>query len=446
MKQSLELYQPYKDLNAEFYEQAEPAIFPFYKIRYKNINFPEFTNLEDKAWIDLFGKFKSNLLPENHNLALKYHGHQFQTYNPELGDGRGFTIAQFYHNNKLLDLGTKGSGRTKFSRSGDGRLTLKGAVREVLCSEYLHALGVNTSRSISLIETGENLYRNDEPSPTRSAVLVRASHSHIRIGSFQYQAYHHKIENLEKLIDYVCKNYFNLKSEKDQKSEFFNEVVERLAMLAASYTVTGFVHGVLNTDNMNITGESFDYGPYRMLEHYDLEKIAAYFDHSGLYKYGNQANAIFWNIQQLASIMTTFIPKEQLVDMLKQYADLYNRNLQILTFKRLNIVMKSDAENLELLNSFYELQTTKQFFYEEIFYDFKNFPQNYDNVSKKYSSHPFLKEFKKFQQVHEGNSVNENFIRLFYDDIENIWKAINDEDDWSLFDKKIKSITNIREY
>ena len=82
MKQSLELYQPYKDLNAEFYEQAEPAIFPFYKIRYKNINFPEFTNLEDKAWIDLFGKFKSNLLPENHNLALKYHGHQFQTYNP----------------------------------------------------------------------------------------------------------------------------------------------------------------------------------------------------------------------------------------------------------------------------------------------------------------------------------------------------------------------------
>ena len=216
-------------------------------------------------------------------------------------------------------------------------------------------------------------------------------------------------------------------------------------MLAASYTVTGFVHGVLNTDNMNITGESFDYGPYRMLEHYDLEKIAAYFDHSGLYKYGNQANAIFWNIQQLASIMTTFIPKEQLVDMLKQYADLYNRNLQILTFKRLNIVMKSDAENLELLNSFYELQTTKQFFYEEIFYDFKNFPQNYDNVSKKYSSHPFLKEFKKFQQVHEGNSINENFIRLFYDDIENIWKAINDEDDWSLFDKKIKSITNIRE-
>ncbi|MDC0861244.1 YdiU family protein [Alphaproteobacteria bacterium] len=446
MKQSLELYQPYKDLNAEFYEQAEPAIFPFYKIRYKNINFPEFINLEDKAWIDLFGKFKSNFLPENHNLALKYHGHQFQTYNPELGDGRGFTIAQFYHNNKLLDLGTKGSGRTKFSRSGDGRLTLKGAVREVLCSEYLHALGVNTSRSISLIETGENLYRNDEPSPSRSAVLVRASHSHIRIGSFQYQAYHRKTENLEKLIGYVCKNYFNLKSENNQKLEFFNEVVERLAMLAASYTVTGFVHGVLNTDNMNITGESFDYGPYRMLEHYDLEKIAAYFDHSGLYKYGNQANAIFWNIQQLASIMTTFITKEQLVDMLKQYADLYNQNLQILTFKRLNIFMKSDSENLELLNSFYELQTTKHFFYEEIFYDFKNFPQNYDYVSKKYSSYTFLKEFKKFQQVYEVNSVNEKFIRLFYDDIENIWNAINDEDDWSLFDKKIKSINNIREY
>ncbi len=443
MKKSLELLQPYKDLNAEFYEQAEPAIFPFYKIRFKNNNFTKFSSLSENSWIDLFGKFKSNFLPENHNLALKYHGHQFQTYNPELGDGRGFTIAQFYHNNKLLDLGTKGSGRTKFSRSGDGRLTLKGAVREVLCSEYLHALGVNTSRSISLIETGENLYRNDEPSPTRSAVLVRASHSHIRIGSFQYQAYHHKTENLEKLIDYVCKNYFNIIDKNEIHLKFFNEVVERLSMLAASYTVTGFVHGVLNTDNMNITGESFDYGPYRMLEQYDLEKIAAYFDHSGLYKYGNQANAIFWNIQQLAAIMTIFISKEQLVDTLKRYADLYNQYLQEMTFKRLNIVMKSNIQNLELLNLFYELQASKKFYYEEIFYDFKNFPLNYDLVCKKYVSYPFLEAFKKFEQINQSDDINKKFISLLYSDIEKIWQTINEDDDWSLFDNKLKSINNI---
>ncbi len=446
MKKHLELLQPYKDLSAEFYEHAEPANFPFYKIRFRNKNFTEFSSLNENSWIDLFGKFKSDLLPKTHNLALKYHGHQFQTYNPELGDGRGFTIAQFHHKKKLLDLGTKGSGRTNFSRSGDGRLTLKGGVREVLCSEYLHALGVNTSRSISLIETGEKLYRNDEPSPTRSAVLVRASHSHIRIGSFQYHAYHHKTKNLETLIDYVCKNYFNLTNKNDLQLNFFYEVVDRLAMLAASYTATGFVHGVLNTDNMNITGESFDYGPYRMLDHYDLEKIAAYFDHSGLYKYGNQANAIFWNIQQLASIMTIFLSKKQLVDALKQYADLYNKYLQKITFKRLNIVMMSDVQNQKLLNLFYELQASKKFFYEEIFYDFKNLPLNQDLVNKKYSSYPFLDEFKKFEQINQIKDINKNFISLFYDDIENIWQAINDHDNWSLFDNKIKSINNIIGY
>lgn len=171
MIKALELLSPYEGLSSDFYELADPADFPDHHIRFRSNQFNEFSDLNDRSWIDLFGKFKSNLLPENSNLALKYHGHQFQTYNPELGDGRGFTIAQFYHDKKLLDLGTKGSGRTKFSRNGDGRLTLKGAVREVLCSEYLNALGVNTSRSISLIETGEKLYRNDEPSPDRKSVV-----------------------------------------------------------------------------------------------------------------------------------------------------------------------------------------------------------------------------------------------------------------------------------
>ena len=443
MIKALELLSPYEGLSSDFYELADPADFPDHHIRFRSNQFNEFSDLNDRSWIDLFGKFKSNLLPENSNLALKYHGHQFQTYNPELGDGRGFTIAQFYHDKKLLDLGTKGSGRTKFSRNGDGRLTLKGAVREVLCSEYLNALGVNTSRSISLIETGEKLYRNDEPSPTRSAVLVRASHSHIRIGSFQYQAYHRNTKNIESLINYTCKNYFNLSTSHHLELDFFHEVVDRLAMLAASYTVSGFVHGVLNTDNINITGESFDYGPYRMLEYYDLEKIAAYFDHSGLYKFGNQADAIFWNIQQLASIMTIFIDKDKLIDLLKKYPNLYNKYLIKILFKRLEIVMKSDTENQDLLKVFYELSSSKKFLYEEVFFDFKNIQLNEDLVNKKYSSYSFLKEFKKFEKTNDVRSSNKEIVTLLYDEIEKIWQSINDKDDWSLFDNKLKSINKI---
>jgi serine/tyrosine/threonine adenylyltransferase len=128
-------------------------------------------------------------------LALRYHGHQFRVYNPHLGDGRGFLYAQLLdaQDGRLLDLGTKGSGQTPWSRDGDGRLTLKGGVREVLATETLEALGVYTSKSFSLFETGEKFFRTDEPSPTRSSVLVRLSHSHIRVGSFQRYAHRHVI-------------------------------------------------------------------------------------------------------------------------------------------------------------------------------------------------------------------------------------------------------------
>src|SRR5205814_7444398 len=143
-------------------------------------------------------------------LAMRYHGHQFRTYNPDLGDGRGFLYAQMREvgADRLLDLGTKGSGRTPWSRGGDGRLTLKGGVREVLATAMLEALGVPTSRSFSLIETGEPLERGDEPSPTRSAVLVRLSHGHIRFGRFQRHAFFERPDRITALVDHVVETYY----------------------------------------------------------------------------------------------------------------------------------------------------------------------------------------------------------------------------------------------
>ena len=200
------------NLGKDFFDVATQAQFPDHILRFRNNRSAQIIgldNLSDEEWIDYFGKFNRYPGVVHAPLALKYHGHQFGHYNSDLGDGRGFLLAQFLDKNKLLwDLGTKGSGQTNFSRGGDGRLTLKGAVRELLATEFLSALGVPTSQTLSIIETGENLERNDEPSPTRSAALVRRSNSHVRIGTFQRLAYFNENENIEKLLRHVTKNYF----------------------------------------------------------------------------------------------------------------------------------------------------------------------------------------------------------------------------------------------
>jgi len=243
------------------------ADFPRTVLRFRNDRAAASVGLDDltdEAWVSHFGRFTA--LPGNlpQPLALRYHGHQFQVYNPDLGDGRGFTFAQLRDDRtRLLDLGTKGSGQTPWSRFGDGRLTLKGGVREVLATEMLEALGVETSRSFSLIETGEALERGDEPSPTRSAVLVRLSHGHIRIGTFQRLAYERDEEGMRQLIAYVLRHYYGEDAGEDGPVCLLRHVVARTAKLAANYMAAGFVHGVLNSDNINVTGESFDYGPWR---------------------------------------------------------------------------------------------------------------------------------------------------------------------------------------
>ena len=184
---------PILELGDGFYDVVEAARFPECTPRFLNRRAAETVGLgglSDGEWAAHFCRFEP--LPGNleRQLALRYHGHQFRVYNPDIGDGRGFLFAQLRDDRgRLLDLGTKGSGQTPYSRSADGRLTLKGGVREVLATEMLEALGVNTSKSFALFETGEQLIRGDEPSPTRSSVLTRLSHGHIRIGTFQRQAF-----------------------------------------------------------------------------------------------------------------------------------------------------------------------------------------------------------------------------------------------------------------
>jgi len=315
-------------------DPVRPAEFPQTILRFRNNRAAATVGLDglnDEQWIAHFGRFEP--LPGNlpEPLALRYHGHQFRVYNPDLGDGRGFTFAQLREaearGGRLLDLGTKGSGLTPWSRTADGRLTLKGGVREILATEMLEALGVTTSRTFSLIETGEPLIRGDEPSPTRSAVLVRLSHGHIRIGSFQRLFALGETENIPRLIDYCLNHLLNLDPGENAALTLLEAVVSRTADLAASYMVAGFVHGVLNSDNIAITAESFDYGPWRFTPNWTPGFTAAYFDQTGLYAFARQAEAIHWDVAQLAHALQDHAALEPLVEILRRFPQLYKERL-----------------------------------------------------------------------------------------------------------------------
>ena len=310
---------------------VKAADFPQTLLRFRNDRHAATVGLDglnDEDWSRHFGRFEP--LPGNlpQPLALAYHGHQFRVYNPQIGDGRGFLFAQVRDDaGRLLDLGTKGSGQTPFSRDGDGRLTLKGAVREILATEMLEALGVHTSKTFSVIETGESLWRGDEPSPTRSAVLVRLSHSHIRFGTFQRIAFEDDPDKMRRVVRYALDTLYDVQSGENDAATLLNLAVERMADLAASYMVAGFVHGVLNTDNMNITGESFDYGPWRFAPRWEPGFTAAYFDHSGLYAFARQPEAIHWNLGQLAVALRLISDAPPLIAALERFAPLYQQAL-----------------------------------------------------------------------------------------------------------------------
>ena len=332
-------YEPaIENLGDDYYDLVAAAEFPQHWLRFRNDLLLPLLNLDpdtvsDRNFIEAFGEFQG-VRPF---LALCYHGYQFGAYNPFLGDGRGFLYGQVRGiDNNLYDLGTKGSGRTPYSRSADGRLTLKGGIREVLAAEALHHLGVNTSRCLSLIETGESLWRGDEPSPTRSSVMVRLSSSHIRFGTFERLHYLKRPDLIRKLLDRVIALYYReLNDLEDKYLRFYDALITKVAELAAQWMAAGFCHGVLNTDNMSITGESFDYGPYAFIENYDARFTAASFDYGGRYSYGNQPYICKFNLEMLQLPLAMVTERSELEVALTEFDARYQQHYQRLIYQKL---------------------------------------------------------------------------------------------------------------
>jgi uncharacterized protein YdiU (UPF0061 family) len=364
------------ELDQRFHTAVEPAAFPQHTLRWRNQRWAEevgLGQLNDAEWIEHFGKFVALEGSLEKPLAQAYHGHQFQVYNPQIGDGRGFLFAQLRdRQGRLLDLGTKGSGQTPWSRTGDGRLTLKGGVREIMAATMLEALGVYTSKAFSLIETGEPLHRHDEPSPTRSSVLVRLSHSHIRFGTFQRQAYAGDADAIGKLVDYCIRHFYPQAQGKDMAASaelLLREVVAATAELSASWMAAGFVHGVLNTDNMVVTGESFDYGPWRFLPYSDPSFVAAYFDETGLYAFGRQPSAALWNLSQLASCLTLISEAGPLEAELARFETLYRLAFRQRMFGTLGLQPSNEEQELNLLKSLFGWMGETRANWPQVFFD-----------------------------------------------------------------------------
>lgn len=422
-------------MGERFYDPVQAADFPKTILRYADTDLAQSLGLptDEADWVNHFGRFEP--LPNNltEPLALRYHGHQFRHYNADLGDGRGFLFAQLYDaQGRLLDLGTKGSGQTPYSRRGDGRLTLLGGVREVLATRYLEHMGMNTSRTMSLIETGEELVRGDEPSPTRSAVMVRCNHSHIRFGTFQRQAFFEDREAISHLIAYCIKHFYP--NAKDG-AEMLEQVCRASANMVAGWMAAGFVHGVMNTDNMNIAGESFDYGPYRFLPTLKSNLTAAYFDHNGLYCFARQPEAMYWNLAQLAQSLSLVVEDPAILKALDSFAPAYQTALRDQVFHRLGLQPKNIERDTEFVLSTFRLLEETQVSWPQFWHDWQGgAPKNEAAYGDAFAA--WKVEYSAYTVIADSPEADLP-ASLIYEEIGALWQPIAKKDDWSEFEAKL---------
>jgi uncharacterized protein YdiU (UPF0061 family) len=287
--------------------------------------------------------------------AARYGGHQFGHWAGQLGDGRAITLGEIIATDgRRQELQLKGAGRTPYSRTADGRAVLRSSVREFLCSEAMHWLGVPTTRALSLVATGEavirDMFYDGHPRPEPGAVVCRVAPSFVRFGNFQIHAAHQEHEALQRLLDYVIREHFP----RFTHEEFFFDACRRTAQLMVDWMRLGFVHGVMNTDNMSILGLTIDYGPYGWLESYDPLWTPNTTDAQGRrYAYGQQPHIAQWNLARLAEALLPLVPREALEQGLVLYAETFNDGWQQAFFSKIGLTSRNHGDE-ELLRELFE--------------------------------------------------------------------------------------------
>jgi protein adenylyltransferase len=318
----------YARLPEAFYAKLNPTPFgsPPYLV-HANRTAADLIDLdpEQTARPEFAGLFGGSMLaPGMEPLAMLYSGHQFGVYVPQLGDGRAILLGEVKNDRgERWDLHLKGAGMTPFSREGDGRAVLRSTIREYLCSEAMHRLGIPTTRALCIVGSDDRVYREQIET---AATLLRMAPTHVRFGTFEIFYYRQQHEHLKVLTDYVIDQFFaHLREADDKYARFFTEVVERTATLIAQWQAVGWAHGVMNTDNMSILGITLDYGPFGFMDDYDAGFICNHSDHNGRYAFNQQPYIGLWNLSCLAQAMLPLSEKESLKAGLDTYMPTFER-------------------------------------------------------------------------------------------------------------------------
>jgi len=356
-------------------------------------------NLKGISEEDLSNLFSGNSLPHGSKpFAQAYAGHQFGQFTI-LGDGRAHIVGeQVTPDGEIFDIQYKGSGRTPYSRGGDGKAALGPMLREYLISEAMYYLGIPTTRSLAVVETGEKVYREV---PLKGSILTRVASSHIRIGTFQFLAAHKDYEGMKSLLDFSIKRHFsNLKFSENLAIEFIKAVMQKQINLIVEWMRVGFIHGVMNTDNSTISGETIDYGPCAFMDHYDANTVFSSIDTQGRYSFANQPSIIQWNLVRLAECLLPLIDKDEkrsieiAQNLINTFSLLFKDKWLQMMKKKLGIKDQSEDDE-ELINNLIKWMQQKKPDFTNTFCNLMNYDHADDEEFEDDEFNNWKREWKK---------------------------------------------------
>ena len=356
-------------------------------------------NLKGISEEDLSNLFSGNSLPHGSKpFAQAYAGHQFGQFTI-LGDGRAHIVGeQVTPDGEIFDIQYKGSGRTPYSRGGDGKAALGPMLREYLISEAMYYLGIPTTRSLAVVETGEKVYREV---PLKGSILTRVASSHIRIGTFQFLAAHKDYEGMKSLLDFSIKRHFsNLKFSQNLAIEFIKAVMQKQINLIVEWMRVGFIHGVMNTDNSTISGETIDYGPCAFMDHYDANTVFSSIDTQGRYSFANQPSIIQWNLVRLAECLLPLIDKDEkrsieiAQNLINTFSSLFKDKWLQMMKKKLGIKDQSEDDE-ELINNLIKWMQQKKPDFTNTFCNLMNYDHADDEEFEDDEFNNWKREWKK---------------------------------------------------
>ena len=356
-------------------------------------------NLKGISEKDLSNLFSGNQLPHGAKpFAQAYAGHQFGQFTI-LGDGRAHVVGeQMTPEGEIFDIQYKGSGRTPYSRGGDGKAALGPMLREYLISEAMYYLGIPTTRSLAVVETGEKVYREV---PLKGSILTRVASSHIRIGTFQFLAAHKDYQSMKSLLDFSIKRHFSdLKFSENIAIEFIKAVMQNQINLIVEWMRVGFIHGVMNTDNSTISGETIDYGPCAFMDHYDANTVFSSIDTQGRYSFANQPSIIQWNLVRLAECLLPLIDENEkksieiAQNLLNTFSSLFKDKWLQMMKKKLGIKDQSEDDE-ELINNLIKWMQQKKPDFTNTFCNLMNYDHADDKEFEDDEFNIWKREWKK---------------------------------------------------